>query len=261
MENITLTRKQLENITSELYWISGGEGTIYRIPINKHQRILLKLFWNPFSKATIPEQTLKNKQQKIKLLQEIAIPNEVQILSSAFFEDQFLGYFMNEAKEFQEFSYNTCSCFEQLQFLKRLKKQLIRFHELGIIYGDLKSDNVLIHLQNWKKGCLCDLDNIQLQEFPIDTINQFADEFLFQYGIADEKLDWYALNLLTLETFYRLDRKTYITYQETREFMDHYKGQSKALREMQHITPDYEGSLLIDDPDFHSEIGLSYLLK
>ena len=131
----------------------------------------------------------------------------------------------------------------------------------GNLAGDLSTVNVLAHITNYKLGCLCDLDNMQIGDLPFDITSDYVNEFLFQYGKADEKLDWYVLNLLTLESVYGLDKTTYVAYTETRSFMDHYRGNCEALRAMQNINSQFEGKLLLDDPDFYTEVGIQYYKK
>lgn len=261
MEDIYFDCKEdIEEIHQLYYWTSGGEGSIYRIP-NGRRNVLLKLFYDQHNQSSLPIKTIENKRKKIEILKDMILPNRVQIEGRVFLDNEFIGYILGEAMNFQDFSFNTFTTFQKLEFLKRLRKQLERFHELGIIYGDLKSDNVLSHYKNHKLGCLCDLDNTQVHNLPIDIKSDYVDEFLYQYGEVDEMLDWYVLNLLTLEAIYGLDKSTYIAYQETRKFMDHYRGNSEALKSMQHITPHYEGTLLIDEPEFYKEIGIQYYKK
>lgn len=247
---------------SELYyWTSGSEGLIYRIPDGR-KNMLMKLFFEPNVGTFLwPDATMKNKEQKVQCLKEMALPNKVQVKGNIFFKGEFIGYFFHEAMNYQDFCFNSFTTFQKLEFLKRLRNQLVRFHKLGIVYGDLKSNNVLAHVTNHKLGCLCDLDNMKIKDFPIDIKSNYVDEFLYQYGEVDEKLDWYVFNLLTLEAIYGLDRTTDAAYHETRAFMDQYSGSCSSLREMQHITPHYEGNLLIDNSEFYKEVGIQYYKK
>lgn len=261
MEDIYFNhRENLEEIHQYYYWNYGSEGVIYRIPDGK-RNMLMKIFFDHYNGKPFPIKTMQNKKRKIDVLKNMALPNKVQVEGRVFLQDEFIGYILGEAMNYQDFSLNAFTTFQKLEFLRKLRKQLERFHKLGIIYGDLKSDNVLSHYKNYRLGCLCDLDNAQVHNLPIDIQSDYVDEFLYQYGDIDEKLDWYVFNLLTLEAIYELDKSTYIAYQETRDFMVHYKGTCEALRAMQHITPQYEGSLLIDEPEFYKEIGIQYYKK
>lgn len=261
MEDIYFNhRKNLEEIHQLYYWNYGSEGVIYRIPDGK-RNILMKIFFDHYNRKPFPIETMQNKKRKIDVLKNITLPNRVQVEGRIFLQDKFIGYLLGEAMNFHDFSLNTFTTFQKLEFLKRLRNQLTRFHELGIIYGDLKSDNVLAHYSNYKLGCLCDLDNAQIGNLPIDIKSDYVDEFLYQYGEVDAMLDWYAFNLFTLETIYGLDKTSCTAYEETRSYMDQYKGSCEALRKMQHITPQYEGSLLIDEPEFYKEIGIQYYKK
>ncbi len=261
MNNIYFKSSQeLTEFHKLFYWKSGSEGNIYRIP-DGIKNILLKLFYNPFNGASLPEKTIQNKRKKISTLKKMVLPNRVQVKGNVFLDDKFIGYILTEAMNYQDLCFNSFTTFQKLEFLRRLKTQLQRFHALGIIYGDLKSNNVLSHISNYKLGCLCDLDNMQVKGYPIDITSDYVDEFLFQYGDINEKLDWYMFNLLTLETIFGLDKTTYMAYIETRSFMNNYTGNCSSLKAMQHITSLYKGDLLIDDPRFYEEIGIQYYKK
>lgn len=262
MEDIYFDKQEeLIELGDFYYWTSGSEGLIYRIPDGR-KNMLMKLFFEPNIGTFLwPDATIKNKEKKVQCLKAMALPNKVQVKGKIFLQNEFIGYFLNEAMDYQDFCFNSFTTFQKLGFLKRLRNQLVRFHKLGIIYGDLKSNNVLAHYRNYRLGCLCDLDNMQIKDLPIDIKSNYVDEFLYQYGKVDEKLDWYVLNLLTLESIHELDQTTDMAYHETRAFMDHYRGNCEALREMQHVSPHYEGSLLIEDPTFYEEIGIQYYKK
>lgn len=261
MKSFDFTHKQLEQLHDIHFWKFGGEGNLYRI-FNGKKRYVLKLFYEPYKELYVwPKHIVENKEKKITILESKNFPNHIQILGNATVEHEFIGYFMNEAYPYQDFCLNTFSTYQQIIFLKKLRNQLQRFHNLGYFYGDLKSDNVLSHIYRYNLSCLCDLDNMQIKEFPIDIKSDYVDEFLYQYGEVDEKLDWYVFNLLTIETLYHLDKTTTIPYHETRKFMDNYRGNSSALKEMQKINEHYQGNLLIDDADFYEEINVPYLLK
>lgn len=261
MQSFDFTHKQLEEIHDTHFWKFGGEGNLYRI-FNGKKRYVLKLFYEPYKDQYVwPKHIIKNKEKKITILGESKLPNHIHILGRATTEHEFIGYVMSEAHSYQDFCLNTFLPSQQIIFLRKLRNQLQRFHDLGLFYGDLKSDNVLSHISHYHLGCLCDLDNMQVKEFPIDIRSDYVDEFLYQYGEVDEKLDWYVFNLLTTETLYHLDKTTTIPYHETRKFMDYYRGNSKALKEMQKINEHYQGNLLIDDPAFYEEIKVPYSLK
>lgn len=259
MSDIQVTKQDLENIRANDFWTSGGEGAIFKLH-NGPKNMVLKLFYDiSYDMFSLPITAINRKHQKLKLLRSLPLPNYIKIGPMVYLKDQFIGYFMKEAKGFQEFGYNTFSVYQQIVFLKKLRKQLERFHQMGIIYGDLKSDNILSHYDNYKLGCFCDLDNVSIKNFSFDVTSYFTELFIEEYGKIDEKLDWYLFNLLTLETLYRLDRYSSIAYTETMRFIDSYHGKSKVLEEMKKITESYEGNLLIDEPNFYKELNIPFL--
>lgn len=251
-------KEELQMIHDACFWNGGGEGDIYRIFLEKRKRILLKLFYNPFEDSfLLKDEVLKNKKRKVEVLKQIVLPNQTQVLDSISLDGQFIGYAMTEAIDYQPFTFNTCSSYQKIIFLTKLRNQLIRFHQLGVIHGDLKSDNVLSHYSNYRLGCLCDLDNMQVENLPIDTYNVSTEQFVTKYGRVDENLDWYLFNLLTLEQLYYLDKNSSISFEEVKNFIRHYQGNSKTVKEMTQITPDYSGSILLEDPNFYEELDLS----
>lgn len=259
---IDIQRKDLITLYEQYFWTNGGEGDIYKIPVGQ-KHILMKVFYDPIHDCPFwPRSVLQNKENKSHLLKTIILPNKIQIMTDLSMEKEFIGYVMNEAEDFQNFSYSPFNAYQKLELLRRLKNQLKRFHQLGIIYGDLKTTNVLSHTQNYRLHCLCDLDNMNIGSFQIDAMSENTKKFLEQYGCLDEKLDWYFFNVLTIESIFYLNAATtHEAYYETEYFIKQYRGKSETLHEVQHVTPKYEGNLLIDDPIFLQEAGIPYCLK
>lgn len=257
ISTINIQRKDLKTLYDQYFWTNGGEGDIYKIPVGK-KYILMKIFYDPIHDCPFwPRPVLQNKKNKIDFLKKLALPNKIQVMASLSLEYEFIGYIMNEAEAFQNFSYNTFSNYQKIEFLKRMKNQLKKFHQLGIIYGDVKTDNVLSHIHNYKLGCFCDLDNMNVGPFQIDVMSEHTKHFLSKYGCLDEKLDWYFFNVMTLESLFFPNKNTYVI----ERFIKEYQGESETLQEMQQITPQYRGNLLIDDPIFLQEAKISYCLK
>lgn len=262
MKQIKLSKELVSYFHQSFFWQFGGEGIICKIP-NKGKQIVLKLFYNPFEeKFYLSDEIMENKQKKLELLGKRKLPNEIQVLASANLHNQFIGYFMNLPNDFEDFNQNVYfSNYQKLVFLKKRRNQLKRFHDLGIIFGDIKDDNILSHYKNYQVGCFCDLDNVKIDQFSIDTFTECMDDFLFSYGKLDEKLDWYMFNLLTLETIFHLDLATEYIYDETLSFINHYNGKNEIIKEMRKISNHYSGNLLIDDPNFYEEIKVPYCIK
>lgn len=260
-EDIHFNYEELEELDSNYFWTYGGEANLYRIP-NGKKNIVIKLFYSIEShRFILSPRIIQNKKYKVGVLQKSRIPNKIQVYGRIFFEREFIGYMLNEAMNFGDFYLNTFRSQEQLIFLRKLKHQLQRLHELNMIFGDLKGDNILIHQTNYKLGCLCDLDNMQIGDFPIDVMSNYVEAFLHRYGKVDENLDWYVFNLLTLETLCHFDRLTYTPYKETRDFLKHYRGKSKILKSMRNLNPQYEGKLLIDDPSFYEDPDIPFFRR
>lgn len=83
--------------------------------------------------------------------------------------------------------------------LKNLKELLQRLNSQGIIYGDLSANNILVNRKTGKVK-LCDIDNTQVDEYPIDLKNYILKYYSSGEALVDENADMYMHNFLTLRS-------------------------------------------------------------
>lgn len=191
MRNLELTEQQLENIRLG-FKQSGSAASIY----NATDHSLYKIFKNHIS-----EEVLDNKKKKIEMLNELQVPffrNPIRTLS---LNEKFIGYEIEYNKEdrmWWEFSLKTE---DKIRLLQELKEKLCFLSKKGIIYGDLKDDNLLI---NSKTGNIsfCDIDNVQIGNRKMDHILCELDYAYKHYDFYPEEVHIYMHNLFTANEFF-----------------------------------------------------------
>lgn len=137
---------------------------------------------------------------------------------------------------------------ERIEVLKKMPAILNCFSDQGIIYGDIKNDNILI---NRKTGSItfCDIDNSKIEEFSMEVYPQELENFITQYGQEDEKIHAYMHNLLTLE---QLDNEVcshheVIEKMKRNQYDDFVVESGKTLlKQMKRITPQYQKEYIIN---------------
>ncbi len=206
LPNITLTTDELMRIKDNLdMYHSGSEGIIIR---GEDPRVIRKLFLydidenynKPKDKV---EQMRANKLKKIQLLGNMHhLLNDLRVTRTITHQGVFMGY--ESFSSYPQYPLDTNPLYgpDLKQYLKRLKIILENFHQNGIVFGDVKSDNVIQNLE-FDIVSFCDIDNVQIGNLPIDLPNFCIQPFQQEDGLVGEEVDHYMFNLLTLtEMFY-----------------------------------------------------------
>ena len=233
MEKIYLTKNDI-NPDYEMYY--GYESQIYEFDAFN----LMKIF------KTNDEEILKNKLEKIILLSKL--PVDFIPIKLVYIDGKFQGYVYKHIEDYQPIN-----CFEQKKsekydVLQKVKAKLEELHKYGIIYGDLHEANVLY---NGNNVLLCDLDNVHLNSFTFDKTNTQIKHYIEMVKNIDERLDNFALNLLTICYYKNISYSYIFNY-----LLSKYNGKekiktekiSKIISEMTFLKPNYSGELLIDIP-------------
>ena len=251
LPNIKLTKEEYKTLTEEeFYFEFGSESKIFRDDI-----YIIKIFNENFGHylATKDEiETIReNKLQKIIILNNTkGFNNKFKPLGTYSYEGKFVGYYgIYLEQSTLENLQPVFSTEQKIHYLKKIKEKLLEFHELGIIYGDVKSNNIFI---DYKKDeiIFCDIDNIQIQEYPIDLMNSYAKEFVKKYGKTDKRLDSYMMNLLTIEQFIKNGHYNKVLELIQDGFIptEVDKNNNRNLvRQMVYLTKNYSGKYLIDN--------------
>lgn len=171
------------------------------IVADKKQRRMRKIFADNFGLAPswidCIAEIRDNKLSKILWLHNHTIPNDVHILATLSYHREFIGYDMSWDFDDHAVSNSLFTRSDMIEYLKKLREKLDQFHELGIVHGDIKAQNVLI---NYRTGDvnLCDLDNMQIEDYQIDLHSALVFPFRNVDFLVHEKVDTYMQNLLLL---------------------------------------------------------------
>lgn len=176
----------------------GSEGCVIR-----DGDYAIKIFKNNFGKKDTChekiELTRENKFCKIKTLFRYGnlFDNEFYPLATYSYEGKFVG-FHGPWLPYSSMNFSTLNMREKIFYLKKIRQKLESFHEIGIVYGDIKDDNIFIDTSS-KKVTFVDIDNMKIGAYPMDLMSNSAKNFIANYGKVDKKLDSYMMNLLTID--------------------------------------------------------------
>lgn len=196
LPNINLTRKEYElYLYGNDIFNRGSEGHIYQLD---NCGTFRKIFCDEYLLDSIYE----NKLSKLSLLYQISdFENDVKIRNSLSCEGKLVGYDMVSSTILSSYSEFSFLPKVQIEILQKIKEKLEIFHRLDIVYGDIKQDNILVN-PNTLDISFCDLDNIQIQDKPIDFYNMYVSIFEKNNGLFSENVDRYMFNLLYFSEYY-----------------------------------------------------------
>lgn len=123
--------------------------------------------------------------------------NDVKILSSLSYEGRLVGYDMTYDENAVDLLTVELPILEKVFYWIMAQQKLEYFHELGIVFGDVKSNNILINPKK-KSLSFCDLDNIQMGNYPMDCCSDYLISFADDDGFVPEEVDRYMYNLMLL---------------------------------------------------------------
>ena len=205
MPNINIDQRTLNWLfMNQLY--SGGEAVICR---SYKKNTLFKIFadWEcqkqsdsfgvPFHKELI--KMSDNKFKKITRLYQMQLEHSVNPLSTLSMDGNLIGYEMTYDPNDKSFDSEKLSREELIYFLSQSKDILEYYAQNDITYGDVTVCNLLVN-RNSGTTKFCDMDNIRLGEYPIESMGR--DLFIYKTirGI-DQYTDAYMHNVMTLRNF------------------------------------------------------------
>lgn len=172
---------------------SGGESIICTLGEDEK---LYKFFIDPRN----PELTIDMPANKIRKVQALykmhpkymTTPTALISIGSCV-----VGYEMPRFLDSTTFYKAGLSLPEKIEALSKTRDILKYFATLGITYGDIKSNNILIDSNG--NISFCDVDNVQVKTYPIDLVVEFLKLFSEKYGKIDENADAYMHNIFTLQ--------------------------------------------------------------
>lgn len=190
---IKLTKYEYKNLLKSAIVNYGGESLICR---SNRPDTLYKIFTYNKEKD---EDIFHNKQMKIQILYDIpTLAYSITPISNIEVDGTFSGYEITYDNEDIALADVIIPHEDTIYYLNKVEHILNYYKSLGIIYGDVRSDNILIN-KNQKKVKFCDLDNIQIKGYPIDIMTKTLEQYIEERGTTDHTVDSYMFNLLTLE--------------------------------------------------------------
>lgn len=243
--NINLTLQELKDYQKN-YFDYGSECIIVRG--HEENKIFKLLTTDPESEESSKLEVFENKYQKILRLFQKQIKFLTLPTNTLSYNNYFIGYEMDYSLDDMNLIYAPLEDARKISILKDIRDILLYFNDQGIIYGDIKNDNILINAKNSALK-FCDSDNIMYQGLPMDVVTDVVQRFQNEYGKLDEKLHSYMHNLLTLEEIDAgiCDYPYILEKIKSGGYNDIVTPRGKIiLKEMTHVTSNYSGSYLID---------------
>lgn len=173
LPNINLSKKEFNECLANRIF-TGGEAFICE---SQTSDTIFKFFHS--HKNLIPMS--ENKEKKINELYKKQLNHCTLPISTISVDGVLYGYEMYYEEFFKTYKlYEIAFDNEQLlHFLKETKKILEYFTAHNIIYGDFDTRNILFN-RDTGEVIFCDMDNIQLDDYPIDKIPcSLGDYYLF----------------------------------------------------------------------------------
>lgn len=185
-----------DKIYSEKIFNEGFESKLYL-----KDGILYKIF------KTEDKAILKNKIEKLEILKSYKI-EDINPLELIQINGKIKGYTtlaFENSEPLDVFIHNKK---EKLKILKIILEKLSILHQNHIIFGDISISNILVQ---GRQVHFCDYDNYKVENFDFDVISYLENVYLSKLE-ADEYLDIYMLNLLTVSYLNRIYEPYTLTY-------------------------------------------------
>ena len=170
LPNRELTLDEFFTISDESVFAKGGESVICR---TDKKDTLFKFFVDQFGNFI---DMSDNKLQKIMALYQMNLSHSVRPVSTITVEKYLVGYEMSYNLNSIEFKKAGLDSERKIEVLERTKCILEYFASKDIVYGDVKSNNILLDQQTGEIE-FCDMDNIQLGKYPMDLVVEYVQPF------------------------------------------------------------------------------------
>lgn len=188
LRNIKLTREELLRLRSRRFDF-GGESVIAK---SDSQDSIFKLY-----RESVTQEERKNKHKKLELVSDRKIKFIAQPQAVLTSEGQIVGHAFDYDIDDMPMLISPLSVKDKLFYFRQIKMILNYFRRNGIIFADLKCDNILI---NQKTGRLrfCDIDSIQIDDLKTSIHEDYFRQF-FRDGMVDERIHVYLHNLMLID--------------------------------------------------------------
>lgn len=246
LPNIKLTDKEITLLLEDNKFDYGGEAIICR---NNNPHTLYKIFTHP--NTDIAARMSENKLRKIEWIYQRQLEDTVLPVATLSNRGTLIGYEMTFDEEDEALINTLLTEDEKIHYLHSSADILRYYSELGIVYGDVKDDNVLINPKT-KKAKFCDVDNMQIDNMPIDVMGHGLYEYFDEVGIIDEKADAYMHNLLFLEQlkYNGLSHKAILSRLHAHPYLVEFPDEAQRVLES-----------LTEPKNFTGEYAISYVKR
>lgn len=237
LKNIKITAEQKAYYEANCIDL-GAESNIYQNSPNT----IIKI-WKD---EVISDAQKENKKEKLIKMYERKLKHIPTIISTYSLDDVCIGYEMSYDEDDMPMLIAPLDKSGKLKVLREMKEILQYFADEGVIYPDIKNDNILI---NHRTGIatFCDMDNSKVDNLPIDVYPTYAELFTERYGQEDSTLHSYMLNLYTLTALNDVWQDEAIMGINQDDYQNMVTEKGKViLKQMKKITPTYTGEYLID---------------
>lgn len=241
--NIKLTEAEVQYILTKRKFDYGSEATIC---FGSNHNTLYKIF-TAGQKNPIPICMSDNKEQKIMLLYQMQPQNSVLPLQMISMDGILIGYEMTTDPMSQTLLDLDLTRDEMIEALLKSQAVLEYYAQNGIVYGDVKNDNILFNRATGQVQ-FCDMDNIQIGEYPIDLTSYELEYYQLFHKKIDAHADAYMHNLLTLESLHyrNIDMMQDIIYRlQDKDYPVGFSDEAFAILDGMASTERFNGEYII----------------
>lgn len=199
LDNIQLSKREVFRLREKKINY-GGESIIVRPDI---PNTIFKLY-----RQSVSDKERENKHQKLELIDSKDIRFITKPQSVLTCEDRIVGHAYDYDRDDISFLLAPLSLEEKILSLRRIKMILNYFKRTGIIFADLKSDNILINPKTGKIK-FCDMDSVQIDGLKTSIHEEYLLP-LFKDGMLDERVHVYLHNLMVIDELLTNTSDSYI---------------------------------------------------
>lgn len=199
LDNIQLSKREVLRLREKKINY-GGESIIVRPDI---PNTIFKLY-----RQSVSDKERENKHQKLELIDSKDIKFITKPQGVLTCEDRIVGHAYDYDRDDISFLLAPLSLEEKILSLRRIKMILNYFKRNGIIFADLKSDNILINPKTGKIK-FCDMDSVQIDGLKTSIHEEYLLP-LFKDGMLDERVHVYLHNLMVIDELLTNTSDSYI---------------------------------------------------
>lgn len=183
------------------------------------------------------------------MIKEKNIKHITNPLSSIYLDGKIVGCELEYDKDEENLDMTCLYPEEQLMALRVTREILEYFRRIGIVYPDVKADNILININ---RGTLrfCDIDNIIIGNLREDILSMVAKEFIKKYGKLDHRIHSYLHNIMTIDMldkrFSKEFNRNLLEYLENCDSPIFEDENEEIKNELIKLDENYSGRYLID---------------